>query len=395
MSENWNNCKFGDIAELSKDGLLPSEGSNLPYIGLEHIEQQTLRLNSIGNSSDVSSQKFKFLDGDILYGKLRPYFRKVYNPKFSGICSTDIWVIKNKPNIDKDFLYYLIASEEFTNLANRGSTGTRMPRANWKQITKSEWNVPESIEEQSRIAEILSKFDEKIELNLQMNATLENIAQAIFKQWFVDFQVPDFDGELVDGLPKGWKKDKINQLASNIQYGFTESSSEEEVGPKFLRITDIQGGTVEWQNVPYCVIDDEKFEKYKIVDHDIFIARTGASTGENVYAINSPKAVFASYLIRVQFDNSALALYVGKFLRRTKYFAYIASILGGSAQPNANAQELTNIEITVPSNDILTKYFEIVNDFNERKVANEQENQSLTQLRDTLLPRLMSGKIRV
>ncbi len=69
--------------------------------------------------------------------------------------------------------------------------------------------------------------------------------------------------------------------------------------------------------------------------------------------------------------------------------------MGGSAQPNANAQELTSIEITVPTNDILEKYFDVVNEMNKRKITNEQQNQTLTQIRNGLLPKLMSGKIRV
>src|SRR5690606_24389645 len=130
VPEGWKTYSLGEIAEIRKEQVLPN-GKEQPYIGLEHIEQQSLRLNGIGSSKDVISNKFKFYSGDILYGKLRPYFRKVYHPKFEGVCSTDIYVIKNKGNVDQGFLYYLIATEEFTNIANSGSSETRMPRADW------------------------------------------------------------------------------------------------------------------------------------------------------------------------------------------------------------------------------------------------------------------------
>ena len=107
---NWKKHALNEFAELRKEQIIPN-GREQPYIGLEHIEQQTLRLNGMGNSSEVFSNKFKFYSGDILYGKLRPYFRKVYHPKFEGVCSTDIYVIKGKENIDKDFLFYLIATK--------------------------------------------------------------------------------------------------------------------------------------------------------------------------------------------------------------------------------------------------------------------------------------------
>lgn len=177
--------------------------------------------------------------------------------------------------------------------------------------------------------------------------------------------------------------------------GFTQSSSADLVGPKFLRITDIQGGSVNWGDVPYCEISDSDLSKYKIKEHDIFIARTGASTGKNIYVVNPPEAVFASYLIRVQFDKPSLSCFMGKFIRREEYFNFISSIKGGSAQPNANAKQLTSIEINIPTMDLLDQFYEIVNPLNRKIVLNYQENECLSQLRDSLLPKLMTGKIEL
>lgn len=281
------------------------------------------------------------------------------------------------------------------NIKDNLRSGSALPRIVLKDFKKLELTIPDDLTVQSNIASILSSIDDKIELNLQMNKTLEAIAQAIFKEWFVDFRFPGFDGEVVNGLPKGWKNSTIGNIAKNIQYGYTQSSSKEEIGPKFLRITDIQHGNVDWSQVPYCSIPVKEFEKYKIKDHDIFIARTGASTGENIYIIDSPSAVFASYLIRVQFEKPEYAFFIGSFLRREVYFKYIASSLGGSAQPNANAKTLTNIETVVPENTILKKYFDLVFPLHKKIVFNQKENQILTHLRDSLLPKLMTGKIRV
>ena len=94
---------FRECAQLIRDSYNPSANENLPYVGLEHIGQQTLRLNAIGSSSETISNKLRFRSGDILFGKLRPYFRKVVMPKFDGVCSTDIFVIRAKEGTDQNF----------------------------------------------------------------------------------------------------------------------------------------------------------------------------------------------------------------------------------------------------------------------------------------------------
>ena len=90
--------KLGDYATLVNESVKPDQvADDFPYIGLEHIEADALRLNGIGKAGEVSSNKLKFRAGDTLFGKLRPYFRKVIQPTFDGICSTDIWVLRGLP----------------------------------------------------------------------------------------------------------------------------------------------------------------------------------------------------------------------------------------------------------------------------------------------------------
>lgn len=218
--------KFDEIAFLKKEQYLPKQGENLNYIGLEHINQQTLSLNGIGNSSSVMSQKYRFNAGDILFGRLRPYFRKVIKPTFDGVCSTDIWVVKAKEGFDQTYLYYLMASQRFIDKSVEGSTGTRMPRADWNHLSKTEWDIP-SLEEQKEIGEILSALDDKIELNLQTNATLEAIAQAIFKEWFIDFNFPGTTGEMVESnlglIPKYWDVKTLGTIL-DVKGGTTPST---------------------------------------------------------------------------------------------------------------------------------------------------------------------------
>ena len=185
-------------------------------------------------------------------------------------------------------------------------------------------------------------------------------------------------GQRIGADPEGWRVGKIKDFTQTIQYGFTQSASVEEVGPHFLRITDIQNGRINWDSVPYCSVDDKNWEKYRIEGYDIFIARTGASTGENILVVNPPKAVFASYLIRIQFAQPELAVFIGKLLRSRQYFEFIDSIKSGSAQPNANAQQLTDFKICLPTIDILQAYFNIVAQIEDLKVRTKL-NQLILQ----------------
>jgi len=148
MNNGWKTKTFGKCAQLIKESYKPVQNESIPYVGLEHIEQNSLQLIGIGNSSETISHKFKFKKGDILFGKLRPYFRKVVCPDFDGVCSTDIFVVRAKEGTDQGFLYYWMATQEFVDLSDSSSTGTRMPRADWDFLCNIEQEMPEIKEQQ-------------------------------------------------------------------------------------------------------------------------------------------------------------------------------------------------------------------------------------------------------
>ena len=196
-------------------------------------------------------------------------------------------------------------------------------------------------------------------------------------------------------IPQGWAVDTMKNRASSIQYGFTQSATEEPIGPHFLRITDIRGGAIDWASVPYCQATAEEREKYRVMDGDLFIARTGASTGDNVYVVEPPQAVFASYLVRVQFASRGFGRLVGEFARTPDYANHIAGNIGGSAQPNASAQALATVSMVFPTEEIADAFSRYVRPLDLRRAANERESRTLATLRDTLLPKLLSGELSV
>lgn len=144
----------------------------------------------------------------------------------------------------------------------------------------------------------------------------------------------------------GWTVKKLGEIATRIQYGYTESATVEEVGPRFLRITDIQNGKVDWNTVPYCKCDE--FEKYRLNPGDIVFARTGATTGKSFLITDCPNSVFASYLIKVQLRREVCAGYVYQFFQTPSYWSHIAQFTTGSTQGGFNASKLAQIEIPLP-----------------------------------------------
>lgn len=147
-------------------------------------------------------------------------------------------------------------------------------------------------------------------------------------------------------LPNGWESCTLKEIVRSITYGHTASATEERVGPRFLRITDIQNGRVDWESVPFCECDD--VEKYALKNGDIVIARTGATTGKNflIGDLNEP-SVFASYLIRLETLEDVSAEFISQFMRTQDYWRQITNVSKGSAQPGANASILSKLQLPV------------------------------------------------
>lgn len=163
------NLRFGDCATLVRDVTGPSEVEDTtPYIGLEHIVKQKMVAYDHGLARDVSSAKFCFRTGDILFGKLRPYFRKIVRASFDGICSTDIWVVRTSDprQVDQGFLFYCMAQQDFVDFATLGSEGTRMPRAKWDHVSRYVLTLP-TLTDQKAIATVMESMDNKINVNIR------------------------------------------------------------------------------------------------------------------------------------------------------------------------------------------------------------------------------------
>lgn len=405
---------FQDIAQLVRDVVHPNDVGDVPYIGLEHIEQGTLRLAGWGRATEVNSAKFRFRKGDVLFGKLRPYFRKVIRAPFDGVCSTDIWVVRARAGFDQGYLFYWMAAQDFVDFASSGSEGTRMPRAKWEHVAR--FRRPRlTLPEQRAIARILGTLDDKIELNRRMNETLEAMAQALFKSWFVDF-----DPVVVNALRAGNPvPDKFAERAAHYRDNPDRLGLPEEILRLFpARFVDSDLGPIPegWE-----VKETHDFAKLKggkqlpkkhikskgpvpvfggagIMGYTtksnadgfvITVGRVGAYCGQ-----------FFRHIGKAWINNNASMVRVfqpklGEWLYLALRKANIDIIKKGAAQPFVANSDIERLPILWPGEMVASEFSMVVSHLRGLQDHQINESRTLATLRDTLLPKLISGELRV
>lgn len=327
-----------------------------------------------------------------------------------GIISQALLILRpDTSKIKPRYLKYFIDSPSgFNSLVSRSTGSVQVNIAKREIIEGIQFALP-PLEDQDKITKILFSLDSKIELNQQMNKTLEEIGKAIFKHWFIDFEFPNEEGkpykssggemvyneELGKDIPKRWESVRISDICST-QYGYTASATGERVGPRFLRITDMnEQAWIDWSTVPYCRISQNKLENYVLRKGDIVVSRTGASFGRAAIVEEDVDAVFASYLVKLKTQSLSVAYYLFYILRSPSYIEYAQAAAGGSAQPQFNAKSITAAMILLPAPQILEKFLLTIQPLREKIKLDLRESDQLARIRDSILPKLMSGRIRV
>ena len=302
--------------------------------------------------------------------------------------------------LNADYLLYALLGVDLQSQIRGFGSGSTVEHMRLEDIPSLEFNVP-PLPVQQRIAGILSAYDDLIENSQRRIKILESMARALYREWFVNFRFPGHEGLLrvaspLGEIPKGWEVKKLADLCESVSYGYTASASREEVGPKFLRITDIVPDHINWVGVPYCQIPEDKASKYLLRPGDIVVARTGATTG---YAkrLNKrhPETVFASYLVRVRAGAGVSNRMLGILMESDSSKQFVNTNIGGAAQPQANAVVLTSMRVAAPTPSVADKFDQLVEPLLDECELLAAKIQNLRHTRDLLLPRLLSGQIDV
>jgi type I restriction enzyme S subunit len=377
--------------------------NGIPVINVRNIGFGTIRPDKLEFISDATRDRLSthvLRRDDIVFGRKGAVERHVFvkaeqDGWFQG--SDCLRLRLNSSRIDPRFAsYYFLTEEHQQWMKNQCSHAATMASLNQQILERIELPLPD-LATQRKIAGILSAYDDLIENNQRRIKILEEMAQSLYREWFVHFRFPGHESaRFVDSplgqIPKGWEVKTIADICQSVSYGFTASASRENVGPKFLRITDIVPDQIDWANVPFCEIPRDKTAKLLLQHGDIVVARTGATTG---YAkrLNKlhPDTVFASYLVRARAKVEVSNRMLGILMESDEYKKFIQTNLSGSAQPQANAVVLTSMPLVVPDRAISERFDQFVEPMIDQAELLSVKNQNLRRTRDLLLPKLLTN----
>ena len=315
--------------------------------------------------------------------------------------------LRAKEITTNDFVYYLLKNMIGNIQQNtHGSVFDTITRDTF-DILKA--NLP-PIQEQKAIAHILSTLDDKIEVNNQINKTLENMAQAIFKQWFVDFEFPNEDGEpykssggeMVESelgmIPKGWKVKPFEDAFYFQEGPGIRNWQYVEKGTKFINIRCIQDNDL-YLETANMISFEEAEGKYKhfMIDSGDIVMSTSGTLGR--YAIvreeHLPLCLNTSVIRFKPLHRQEHYSYMYAYLTSNEFLNHLTTKASGSVQKNFGPMHLRQIKLLYPNVSIIKLLNDIISPIIKSSLHTKKENDKLKKLRDTLLPKLMSGEIRV
>lgn len=390
---------------ISTENMLPNKGGITPTA---HVPQ----------TGTVSI----YQKGDTLISNIRPYFKKIWHARIEGTASNDILIFHPTEKVNDLYLYYLLSDDRFFAYVMTGAKGTKMPRGDKAQILQYPVSLP-SLEEQKRIAGVLGAFDDKIELLQKQNTTLENMAKALFKSWFVDFGVvhakqqgqpkaavmqqyhlteelynlfpSSFEPSSLGPIPTGWQVKTAQEIA-NILIGRTPPRKESKwfsnnsKNHVWISIKDL-GNCGIFINNSSEYLTEEAVNKFRIpmipantvvLSFKLTVGRVAIS-GRNML---SNEAI-------AQFQNSILPPSYLYFTLKNTNFSSLGSTSSIATAINSNT--IKHMDILVANTQIIDIFTNEVEPLFNKIQTNNKQIQTLTEMRDALLPRLISGKIRV
>ena len=398
----WYNCKFGDVCDRVQDSYKPVEGGTTPYVGLEHLAQGFPALIGRGTESDIKSSKTAFKNGDVLFGKLRPYLRKGVQMEFDGISSTDILVFRVKEKCERDFLKYLVHSDAFIGYAKSTTTGVQHPRTSWSSLKEFCLSLPPH-SEQKKIAHVLSVIQRAIEAQERIIQTITELKYALVHKLFTEGLRNEHQKQTEIGVvPESWEIRKLGEIAQKISKGSSpkwQGFQYTDSGILFVRSQNVGSGRLLLEERVYLPAEFNEKEKRSVLrSSDILINLVGASIGrvslgtDDIDGGNCNQAVG---FVRLDCSKYVKQLVV-YFLLSPRGQEQMRKQKKDIARANLSLRDLRGFTIPIPSTKEEAE--EVANIFVslENKIDNHERKRSQFQdLFRALLHKLLTATIRV
>ena len=376
----WKTYRLGDICDY-----VTTRTANIEnYISTENMLPNKGGVCTPSNVPSGATIEYKV--GDILISNIRPYFKKIWQADCNGACSADVLCIRANNKADSKYLYYLLSQQLFFDYVMSGAKGCKMPRGDKKQIMQWQISLP-SLEEQRRIAGILGAIDDKIECNRRINANLESQAQALYKQWFVDNRSDD------------WEEKSLSEIVFFQEGpGIRNWQYVEKKGVRFINIRCINDGDVNVQSANMISEDEAcgKYAHFLLEPLDIVMSCSGTLGRYAIIRQEHLPLCLNTSVIRFR-PAQCIEDYsfVYGYLSSAEFLNKQEEMACGSVQANFGPTHLKQIKIKVPPKDYRMKYNNVVMPIINTMLKNRSEINMLSSLRDTLLPKLMNGEIKL
>lgn len=370
---------LSDICYYVSDKIPVKQVQLADYVSTENLLQNKGGL-SVANKLP-SGKVTAFQAGDVLVSNIRPYFKKIWLADRSGGASNDVLVFRKlNDEIYEKYLYYILADDRFFAFSTASASGSKMPRGDKVQIMNYPVKLP-PLESQKKIADILSSLDEKIELNRRMNETLEQLGQALFRYYFVD-----------NPEAKNWKRGVISDLGEVVTGKTPSKKNQKFFGDEvaFLKVPDMHKTSIVIKTSDNLSLMGAESQKSKYISRWSTCVSCIATVGVVSLA---GKNMQTNQQINSIIPRESYFKFFNYFLMRHKsdYIKTLAS--SGSATPNLNRGHFSNITVVIPDRELLKEFDARVNHLFLQMENNLQENETLMNIRDSLLLKLISGEI--
>jgi len=401
----YNCLSLNQIADSITEKISIDDISTLNYISTENMIVNKAGVEEASKLPNTKKVNF-YRKKDILVSNIRPYFKKIWQADNDGGASADVLIYRANQNyIDEEYLYYFLSQDSFFDFMVQTSKGTKMPRGDKNAIANYEVSFPKNIVYQRKVASIGRTIDEKIKLNKKTIANLEELSQTLFKRWFVDFEFPDENGNPyktsggkfinseVGQIPIGWEIRELNDLVKNKKDTFNPKSFSENQVVHFSLPAYDNGEIPILENVT-----DIKSNKWYIDDNCVLFSKMNPRT-MRVWLTDVSSDflnVCSTEFVVLKSDSKKQNAFIYNICKSSNFADYLQSNATGSTNSRQRIRPGVALEYKLAISDATMIHLGgLLEPYIDKISILRREIVSLIDLRDTLLPKLMSGEIEL